>query len=203
MMVYMHKTTRSAEVMFRRFLELLRAAAPADDELRRHSRLAAFIASEAPSLGEYLSLDDAVVWSDISGLRQFGDAAIRELAAGLVDRRLYKAFDLGAAVGERDEGNRRLRFMRCVKEQQRAGRFPGLLIDNTPVAGYKRYEFESTSALGKVLVKREKHDVEPRDIAEFSNVVQSLIARANIHRLYVPSADEAQQIDQLFEDTPP
>ncbi|MBX6321725.1 MAG: hypothetical protein IRY94_07860, partial [Rhodospirillaceae bacterium] len=187
-MVYMHKTTRAAEVMLRELLEALPASS--QEAPVKRLRPGRFVADGQPTLGEYLSLDDAVAWAELSELAQSPDAKVCGLARRLLDRRLYKCFDLGAAAGERDEGNRRLRFMfmRRLKEVRADGRFPDLLVDHAEVAGYKWYDFESTSALEKVLVKRNRHDPEPRDIAEFSSVAQSLIARASIHRLYVPSA---------------
>jgi len=202
MMVYMHKTTRAAEMMLRLLFQKVQEVALEDAALRAGSRLAAFITNEAPTLNHYLSLDDAVIWATLGELK-LSDGPIRSLAGRIVDRQLYKCFDLGAAIGEHDESNRRLRFMRRIKSEQRADRFPDLLTDVAPVSGYKWYEFETSSALEKVLVKRDRHDPEPRDIAEFSEVVRSLITQATIHRLYVPTAEQAVQIDELFKETRP
>jgi hypothetical protein len=91
--------------------------------------------------------------------------------------------------------------MRSVRQKQAEGRFPDLLVDDTQVTGYKWYDFESTNALEKVLVKRDQHDPEPRDIAEFSTVVKSLIERAKIYRLYLPDEAEVDQIEQLYRET--
>jgi uncharacterized protein len=201
MMVYMHKTTRSAEKMLERLLERLREVAREDAAVRERSRLAAFIAADSPTLGDYLALDDTVVWAELHELSQSPDPTVQTLARRLVNRELYKCFDLGAVVGERDEGNRRHRFMRGVREQQRQGKFPDLLVDDTQVTGYKWYDFESTNALEKVLVKRDRQDTEPRDIAEFSSVVKSLIERAKIYRLYLPSEAEVEQIEHLYRET--
>jgi HD superfamily phosphohydrolase len=201
MMVYMHKTTRSAEKMLERLLERLREVAADDAGLRDRSRLAGFIATDSPMLDDYLALDDTVVWAELHTLSQSSDPIIQTLAKRLTNRELYKCFDLGAVVGERDEGNRRHRFMRSVRQKQAEGRFPDLLVDDTQVTGYKWYDFESTNALEKVLVKRDQHDPEPRDIAEFSTVVKSLIERAKIYRLYLPDEAEVDQIEQLYRET--
>jgi uncharacterized protein len=203
MMVYMHKTTRAAEVMFRRLLELLQSVARSDAKLRKRNPLAAYVAAREPTLQQYLSLDDTVVWADLNALRSCSNAEIAELAARLVERRLYKCFDLGAAVGETDTGNRRQRFMRRVKDlRDSEGKFPKLLTDDPQISGYVWYDFESDSAFDKVWVKRERHDVEPGDIAQFSDIVKTLVKRARIYRLYVPSKEEANQIDQLFKGMP-
>jgi uncharacterized protein len=201
MMVYTHKTTRSAEKMFERLLNRLREVASEDAALRGRNRLAAFIAADSPGIGDYLSLDDSVVWADLRALSEFDDPLIKDLAGRLVNRELYKCFDLGAAVGERDAGNHRHRFMRNVRERQKKRMFPNLLIDDTEVSGYKWYDLESTNALEKVWVKRDRRETEPRDIAEFSNVIKSLIDRAKISRLYVPSRTEVDQIEQLYRET--
>jgi uncharacterized protein len=196
MMVYMHKTTRAAEMMLQRLIKRLVQLAKDDPALRARSRLAGYVVADAPSLGSYITLDDSTVWAELVALSDFADPLVRDLSSRLVNRRLYKCFDLGAAVGERDEGNRRHRFMRHLRE--RAAEFPDLLIDGAQVAGYKWYDFESTSALEKVLVKRDRNDAEPRDIAEISQVVRSLIAQAKIHRLYVPSQEQADLLGNLF-----
>lgn len=202
MVVYMHKTTRGAELLLQSLLRELRDVAIDDAELRSSSRLAAFMISNPPSLSDYLLLDDAVVWAEFGLLSRSKHAKLAEFAQRILQRRLYKCFDLGAAAGENEMGNRRRRFMRVVKERQRNGEFPNLLIDDATVAGYKWYDFEGDSALERVWVKRDRSEAEPRDIAEFSSIVQSLINSAHVHRLYVPSKGEVERLVALFKGIP-
>jgi uncharacterized protein len=94
--VYYHKTVRAAEAMFlavmRRFAELCRRG----DEPAGLAPAARMARGERISVGEYLSLDDAHVqvaldaWG--AGAR---DEALRDLAARLQARRLWKTIEIG------------------------------------------------------------------------------------------------------------
>ena len=99
--VYHHKTVRAAEWMliklFERYTQLARGGAeppglPAAAQLARGAEIA---------VEDYLRLHDVSVFHavDTWGGRGYGppadDAVVRDLAARLVDRRLFKTFDLG------------------------------------------------------------------------------------------------------------
>jgi hypothetical protein len=52
------------------------------------------------SLGDYLDLDDAVLWSSIAGWRGVSDPVLRDLTTRLYSRRLFKTYELFAELGE-------------------------------------------------------------------------------------------------------
>ena len=96
--VYFHKTTRAAEVMlkslFERFKKLLAentdASAVVPDAPKHIIR--AF--SSGMKLKEYLLLDDFTVWEFLKACRYSSDdKIIRDIAEGLLTRRLWKAVD--------------------------------------------------------------------------------------------------------------
>ena len=99
--VYFHKTTRAAEVMlrllFRRYRELVEKAE--GDSARESvapgtppSLLRAF--SGSLRLDDYLRLDDCAVVEFWRCCENSQDPLLRELAAGLLHRKLYKAIDV-------------------------------------------------------------------------------------------------------------
>ena len=94
--VYYHKTVRAAEAMFlavmRRFAELAReGAAPAG--LEPAARMAR---GERLSVDEYLRLDDAHVMVALDAWAATArDEVLRDLAAALQQRRLWKTIELG------------------------------------------------------------------------------------------------------------
>lgn len=101
--VYFHKSSRASELMLgnilRRACRLIHdgghlPAMPA--ALRRIAR-----DGDAP-LGEYLELDDTVLWSSISAWRQANDEILRDLCCRLYSRKLFKTHELDAtaAVGD-------------------------------------------------------------------------------------------------------
>jgi HD superfamily phosphohydrolase len=97
--VYFHKTTRCMEQMM---AALLRAvAAEAKRPLTAESRtglpsshpIIEFFGTDAPSVDQYLQLDDQVVMGSLSSLARAENETIRELAERLRNRRLYKTLD--------------------------------------------------------------------------------------------------------------
>ena len=104
--VYFHKTTRAAEVMLRLLFRRAKQLATSAEEFDRfipdtpRGIRAAFIGQL--SLEQYLSLDDHTMTEFLKICSQASsrDDLLRDLAAGLLHRKLYKAVDAtGAANG--------------------------------------------------------------------------------------------------------
>ena len=195
-MVYMHKTTRAAEKM----LETLLGAATAemrDTELARREPVLRYLTDEAPSLDSYLDLDDAAVWAALSAFARHGNPRISELAERLRDRRLYKCVDVGA-YGE-PGGNLYNRFRHALDEKALAWR-DELLFDEPEVEPYRWYDFDSDSALNKVLVKQRPDTVEPVDIADVSPVVKTLQGADRLRRVYAPEPGQADELRNVLKE---
>lgn len=99
--VYHHKTVRSAEWMFIKLMERYTQLARHDAEppgLEPAGRLAR--GNEIP-VGDYLRLHDVSVftamdrWAGVGDGPAAADPVVRDLARRLIDRRLFKTFDLG------------------------------------------------------------------------------------------------------------
>jgi len=99
--VYHHKTVRSAEWMFIKVLERFATLARQDAEppgLEIAGRLAR---GGEVSVDDYLRLHDVAVqsamdrWAGLGGGPPADDPVLRDLAGRLVERRLFKTFDLG------------------------------------------------------------------------------------------------------------
>ena len=194
-MVYMHKTTRSAEKM----LESLLSAASLqlrDTELARWQPILRYFVSEEPSLGQYLDLDDSAVWSALTAFSELGAPYQRtsELAKRLRDRVLYKCVD----IGDRDtpRGNLYLRFKRELDRRDIPWR-DDLLFDEPTLAPYKWYDFDDASALNKVLVKSREDMDEPVDIIGESEIVKTL-RETRIQRVYAPESEQAEDLRKLL-----
>ncbi len=94
--VYFHKTGRAAEFMFKQALKR------ASDLLERDPEavgplppgLSALLAGREPSIREYLSLDDTVLWHCLRRWAGSQDRILSELAAGLQHRRLLRTLPL-------------------------------------------------------------------------------------------------------------
>ena len=195
-MVYMHKTTRAAE----RMLEALLSAAAsglAGSELARREPVLRYLASEAPTLGSYLALDDSTVWSALAAYSEHGDSQVAELAGRLRNRVLYKCVDIG--IRDVPDGNLLGRF------RSRLGEAPtklqeAVLFDDVAVASYRWYDFYDSSALNKVLVKTHNGMNEPTDILGVSDIVKTLRGERRIQRAYVPNRDQAEELERILEE---
>ena len=195
-MVYMHKTTRSAEKMLE---ALLKAAAFEAKQGKRMGRnpVIDYFASKEPSLGLYLDLDDAAVWSALTILAGSQQEKLSNLASRLRDRRLYKCIDIG--VRGRSGENLYGRFQRKLNERTAEWR-EDILLDTPSVTSYKWYDFNDSSALNKVLVKPRSDSEEPMDIAGESPIVKTLLTVERIERVYAPSPDKARVLWNILKE---
>lgn len=194
-MVYMHKTTRSAEKMLEGLLSVA-SSQLRDVELARWQPILRYFVSEEPSLGLYLDLDDSAVWSALTAFSELSVSYQRtsELAKRLRDRMLYKCVD----IGDRDApgGNLYLRFKRELDRREITWR-DDLLFDEPTLAPYKWYDFDDASALNKVLVKSREDMDEPVDIIGESDIVKTL-REMRIQRVYAPDSEKAEHLRDLL-----
>ena len=194
-MVYMHKTTRAAEKMLEALVKAV-VTDSANSHLIYSEPVLRYLRSENPSLGSYLALDDATVWTALSA---WMDGAVSErvtvLARRLRDRVLYKCVDIG--VRDEPGGNLFRRFRRRLNDSDFEWR-EEVLWDDTTVASYKWYDFDDASALNKVLVKKPAGDSEPMDIASVSEIVNALRPESRIQRAYAPEAGQAEELERIL-----
>jgi uncharacterized protein len=111
--VYFHKSTRAAEWLIR--LILTRALVLLRDGQRLESVPAALVAmatGRMPSLGEYLELDDMSLLESMNHWRRAGDPILRDLAARLRSRTLFKTLEL---IGEAAAPQRRVEALDTVR----------------------------------------------------------------------------------------
>ena len=191
-MVYMHKTTRAAERMLEKLLKVVAEAG--DCKLSRDDPVLRYLTSDNPTIGTYLGLDDAAMWSSLHLYQGHPNEDIARLARRLRDRDLYKCVDIGAR--EDPGGNLYLRFRRELSNASIEWR-DDVIFDDSTVTPYKWYPFEDPSALNKVLVKTDNS--EPKDIASISRIVASLQNEEQIRRVYAPNSAKAGEILKIVE----
>jgi hypothetical protein len=204
-MVYMHKTTRGVEKMLEHLIDLLSARVAdgsIDGAALKGSRLCAFLAEAEPALSSYLALDDAVIRAELGHFRDSGIPGVSELAGRILDRKLYKCFDVGERMGPGGDDQLRKRFKLALHRRDDLKSLP-VLSDDASISVYKHYDYESRSALGKVLVKESPQSPEPTDIAQLSSIVASLNERERIYRLYVPQREDLDQLEKIWREVRP
>ncbi len=195
--VYMHKTTRAAEKMLGSMLKTF-TLDYRDSQLAQQEPLLRYFVDESPSLGSYLELDDASVWTTLATLAASSDTHVAELASRLRERRLYKCLDVGMQAQDEAQGNLFLRFRRELRYRYLG--FDSLLFDDAPVTLYDWYSFEDSSALNKILVKTRAEDHEPKDIANVSSIVPALRDAERIQRVYAPCQRQIEEITRIMEE---
>jgi HD superfamily phosphohydrolase len=99
--VYFHKSSRSSEWMLSQILGRARALVADGTRLPGvPAALASIARGGDTTLGEYLELDDAVLWTAIASWRNASDPVLSDLAQRLYSRRLFKTYELYAELGE-------------------------------------------------------------------------------------------------------
>lgn len=128
--VYLHKTARCVEhligKLLRRVADLARSDTPDSSQvgLPPEHPVWRFFSAAAPSVTEYLALDDSILLAALEPMSRAPDAAVADLASRLRTRRLYKTLDL-RSFGQ-DEGRQNSRA-RAIDSAVRANEFTGVV----------------------------------------------------------------------------
>lgn len=199
--VYFHKTTRAAEKMLAVFLQLLarrvRDSDPAEFGLSAEDPVIRFLKNAAPSVSDYLRLDDPSIWSLLEKARYCSDDVLADLAGRVVDRKLYKCLDIAVRIDDRGS-DLILRFKARLHELSSSLGLDGgvtLLEDDPKLAPYKWYSWDENTLM-KVLVQ----DIEQRkniDVGEKSDVIRALRAE-ELYRVYVPDYERRDEIEKIW-----
>jgi HD superfamily phosphohydrolase len=125
--VYLHKATRSAEWMIctilRRAAALVRDGAPLPAVPRA---IAAAARGATMELGDYLELDDGVLWGAMHAWERGQDPALADLAARVRARALFKTLEL---FGEQATEPGRTRCLEIARDvARREGKDPDLYV---------------------------------------------------------------------------
>lgn len=202
--VYLHKTTRCAESMFAELIEHCfrliidgshdRAGLPETHPLVRYAR-------DPSQLDNMLALDDAVIWGAMSMMAEAKDKFVADMAARLLDRKLFKAIDVrqlvAAEINRRDvpDDQRHILIDRIavhskVAIQDEASEGGALqqriLIDEGVRSPYKKFS-ESKGPLNQIRIRVEGG--QHVDLGERSPVVKA-IEPFKFLRVYASDEDE-------------
>lgn len=209
--VYLHKTTRGAEVLFqslvRRIVRLHVKGEAEKSGLPSRHPLLRFI-SEPGDLQRALALDDTVFWGSLPLLLEAEDLEVRKLALSLRERRMCNCIDLRRIVEERlpiksderrEQHQARTKLVcdeviNALKElQRRAPDEPArFLVDQYVRNPYKRFQ-DSKSPLNQILIRLSPDKV--TDMADLSPV----IAHAepfSLSRIYI-FRDDTDALDMI------
>lgn len=212
--VYLHKTTRGAEMLFKALIRRL-VKLGSDDHIaktglnERHP-IFRFI-QEPDNLSRALSLDDTVFWGALPMLAEAEDEEVRRLTISLSGRHLMRCVDLrlrvDAELSPREKETREQRQARVKlicdaiagelkdREADSTGGRSRFLVDQYARNPYKRFQ-DSKTPLNQILLRA--GEGAPRDIAEFSPVIASAepfaICRAYIFRDDVTADSEIENV---------
>jgi uncharacterized protein len=181
--VYFHKTTRAAEVMFRLFLkryrELVMLGSDTTDgvlsTVPRYVRNA--FESNKISLSDYQNLDDHSITGLLKICSNGKDVILSELSRGLLNRRYYKC---------REPLPDRATFKRIEASIEAKGRSVEYCLeeDKPSDAPYKPYDPDEDP---KTIIWIENENGKQADLSRISDPVGELTEKYSLQRLYFPS----------------
>ncbi|WP_166673705.1 HD domain-containing protein [Rhodovulum visakhapatnamense] len=207
--IYFHKTTRGAEKLFAeilvRLVMLVKDGEPGKTGLPSNHPLIKF-ANAPESLDTALALDDTVVWGALQLLQDADDRLLAQFAERLLNRKLFKCFDVRAMITHRvDPQNRQERqdvekIERCCasvtlklqewQEKQR-GDVPRVITDEA-----KRKPYQAGGANGgqseQINVRTDGGEL--IDIRQRSEIVRALSVYRLSRAYYDQSDREAQEV---------
>lgn len=201
--VYLHKTTRGAEQLFSHMMQQIKALVDERSEERTglpiNHPLIRYL--KDPSIGNYLDLDDTVIWGALPLIAHAEDGQLAKTADDLRHRRLLKVIDIGRALAgghvNGSDGRRTVKFARLLAEAIKANQSLAdrILKDSFSRNPYKRRAYDSPKAIERIHILV---DGRPVDLADESAVVRALMP-FEVNRLYTrPDDDEARSIVQAL-----
>ncbi len=200
--VYLHKTSRGAELMFEaamvRLSELVADGSGALTGLVRPHPLADHFGG-ARTLASFLALDDEVLGGALAQMAQARDPHLAELASRLRQRRIFKCFDAGARIPERGL-QFSIRFRARLRAEAPAwGLVEGLdlLSDEAEIDAIAGSGPHGPGSQRPVLVKPSPGGA-PVEITSVSRLVAS-IAPERVLRFYVPREDHRSALWRLWD----
>ena len=117
--VYFHKASRASEWMLARILDRVKLLVQDGTRLAALPRaLGALIRDGDAELGEYLALDDGVLWVAIEAWRHEHDSVLSDLTARLYARKLFKTYELYGELATPPARETLLRHARDIARQR-------------------------------------------------------------------------------------
>lgn len=185
--VYLHKTTRGAEVLFqslmRRLVALHKDGLLDKSGLPQNHPLSRFLLDPS-SLDRAMALDDTVFWGALAMLAEADDEDVRLLSSSLGGRHLTRCFDIRTLVESylphTDGEPRERRFARVKlicdsvvaelrkKNSEKQDVRDRFMIDQYARNPYKRFQ-DSKTPLNQILIRM--GNGVPRDMGDFSPVI--------------------------------
>lgn len=188
--VYYHKTTRAAEVMLRllfgRFSTLLKDGADASkfSPGAPPAVVKAFAPNIALGLADYLSLDDHTVTELVKCSRNGNDPELAALAAGILERKLYKSIDASDAqmVGV---GDFQQKAAELIRRKNPKVDIATALVNDTPAdTPYKPYDPDADQPATQIYIENSLGAV--KELGQLSAGARALGVEYRLLRYYFP-----------------
>jgi HD superfamily phosphohydrolase len=195
--VYLHRAVRAAEKM-------LESALRRASELRKNDYqfdypvvepLGELLAGDRLESQQFLDLDDTDIWTSLKRWRNADDEILASLAAGLLDRDLFKTVDLT----EHDPVERARILDRASEYAEQMGYDPeyAVLSDRASDMPYRPYDPEHVESAAHIPIIEPNGDVVP--IERNSDLVHLLGGDAyNILRICVPAPLRDRLVDSVL-----
>ncbi|MGL4419029.1 MAG: hypothetical protein ACRCZF_00050 [Gemmataceae bacterium] len=182
--VYFHKTTRAAEVMLKLLFQRYKALIASNEKVVPEAPkafAAAFRSNTKMPLTEYLQLDDHSVTEFMKVCRNVDDTKLKELAVGILDRRLYKAVDATDAGSSRDD---LVESVRSLIESKGYSTVESWVKDTPSDTPYKPYDPDGGKPNDQIYIEDSLGS--QVEFSTISNPVTELKKRYSMLRYYFP-----------------
>lgn len=171
--VYLHKTTRGIERMIGALLLRTSELAKVEDghralNLPNDHPLIVYYQAETPTLTQYMSLDDTVVWGAIERMEHASDDFIRQMATRLRNRDLYKGLDVATICGTSPESQRKKIKKVTTRFKNEAGR--EFLRDESNVSIYGEIGADDAKAQKRLMIMTADGPTEITRVSEITKV---------------------------------
>ncbi len=200
--VYLHKSTRSMEIMFQKLLREvsndIKNSGETCNVFPESCPLGKFLRGKLLAVSDYLSLDDSTLSEGLGRLTGV-EGHIGVLAQRLLGRNLYKCFDIGR-MNQSNDGHSIMKFKKNLADLKKSSPHLNLLEDRTILSPYRLHGYDEPGALQKVLIGSDRGgDNNPKEVKNKSSIIASL-SEVEIFRVYVESAETKAKLAEIWRD---
>ncbi len=189
--VYFHKATRCAEHMIGKLLRAISKHVCAKNiekvtGLKKSNPLICFFSKDGGTVFNYLALDDSLIIGSLEQMSKADDKTIADLSCRMLNRKLYKTFDLaevGVDNGKQRANKRRIEqlFLKKIEEEV------VMLDDKASIGIYSEIGGDDAKMHTKLHIL---DGATPVEISKLSDLIRALENKKPFTRFYFENTED-------------
>ena len=193
--VYLHKTSRAIELMYRHFIESV-IGLSSDGTDFDHDRLVMFLQSSDPDLRSYLALDDSCFTHTLTVFADHSEAYTAGLARRILARDTYGSVHVTRVEGTSEH----VRYGVEARLRTKASAFSGRWwVETDRIPAYDLTN-PNTDLQESIMVEKEGSPHHLSSLADASSIVKGLAGDSHLIRVFVEDKQDLELVNPMIRD---